>query len=127
MRFMLDENVPVSVSDALGALGHNIEFVRDLLPAGAVDPLVAAAAEEDHRVLVSFDGDFESISPRTPNGQKARFRRLSRIWLRCSEYQAAQRLERAITFVESEFAIAQAAVDTRMHLQIGTSYIRSNR
>ena len=124
---MLDENVPVSVSDALGALGHNIEFVRDLLPAGAVDPLVAAAAEEEQRVLVSFDGDFESISPRIPVGQKARFRRLSRIWLRCSEYQAAQRLERAIDFVVSEFAIAQAAADMRMHLQIGTSFIRSNR
>lgn len=127
MRFMLDENVPVSVSDALGELGHDIEYVRDLLPAGAVDPLVAALAEEDHRILVSFDGDFQTISPRIPVGQKARFRRLSRIWLRCTEFQAAQRLQRAMTFIEAEFAIATAAADTRMLLQIGSSFIRSDR
>ncbi|RWL83601.1 MAG: hypothetical protein EOR67_05045 [Mesorhizobium sp.] len=124
---MLDENVPVSVSDALGELGHDIEYVRDLLPAGAVDPLVAALAEEDHRILVSFDGDFQTISPRIPVGQKARFRRLSRIWLRCTEFQAAQRLQRAMTFIEAEFAIATAAADTRMLLQIGSSFIRSDR
>ncbi|WP_405023232.1 DUF5615 family PIN-like protein [Mesorhizobium sp. BE184] len=124
---MLDENVPRSVADKLENLGHDVEFVRDVLPVGAVDPLVAAVAEKDDRVLISFDGDFERISPRIPNGQKARFRQLSRIWLRCSEFQASQRVERVMSFIEAEYNIAEESRDGRMLLQIGASYIRSNR
>jgi predicted nuclease of predicted toxin-antitoxin system len=41
MKFLLDENVPVLVADMLKAEGHDAVFVRDYVPPGAPDPLVA--------------------------------------------------------------------------------------
>jgi predicted nuclease of predicted toxin-antitoxin system len=128
MRFVLDENVPVAVADMLVGHGHTAEFIRDHVPPGAVDPLVATVAEELNAILISFDGDFQKkIAPRIPDGQKPRFRRLSRIWMRCGEPEAAARLESAIVLVESELALAQLRADSRMMMQVGKSYIRTDR
>ncbi len=107
--------------------GFETFYIRDLIPEGSVDPLVAFVAEDNSAVLVSSDGDFERIAPRIPDGQKRRFRSLSRISLRCTEYQAAQRIDSAFSFIEAEYAIAQERPDTRMILSIGNSYIRSER
>ena len=82
MYFMLDENVPLDVADMLNEQGHKGEFIRDYVPPGSPDPVVATVSQELDAILVSFDGDFEVISPRIPDGQKRRFRKLSRIWLR---------------------------------------------
>ncbi len=124
---MLDEMVPVSVAGILKQNGHTAEFIRDYTPPGSPDPLVATVSQELEAVLVSFDGDFEKIAPRVPVGQQRRFKRLSRIWLRCSEYQSAQRLERALSLVESEFQLAQTLSDSRMIIWIASGYIRTNR
>jgi predicted nuclease of predicted toxin-antitoxin system len=93
MHFMLDENVPRDVADMLSARGHKAEYIRDYVSPGAPDPLVATVSQEVDAILVSFDGDFEKIAPRVPRGQRTRFRKLSRIWIRCGEPQAAQRME----------------------------------
>jgi predicted nuclease of predicted toxin-antitoxin system len=85
MYFMLDENVPQDVANMLIGRGHKAEFVREYVVPGAPDQVVATASEELEAVLISFDGDFEVISPRIPKGQRRRFRKLSRIWVRCSE------------------------------------------
>lgn len=127
MRFMLDENVPNSASRLLSGRGYEVQYIRDLIPEGSVDPLVAFVAEDKAAVLVSHDGDFQRIAPRIPDGQKRRFKYLSRIWLRCNEYQSAQRLEKAMSFIEGEFEIAQESPDGRMLLWISNSYIRSER
>lgn len=127
MHFMLDEMVPVSVAGILKQNGHTAEFIRDYTPPGSPDPLVATVSTEMKAVLVSFDGDFEKIAPRVPYGQQRRFKRLSRIWMRCSEYQSAQRLERALSLVESEFQLAQTLSDSRMIIWIANGYIRTNR
>ena len=124
---MLDENVANSVSVYLRESGFEVEYIRDLVPTGSVDPLVAVVAEDHHAVLVSHDGDFQKIAPRIPDGQRRRFRELSRISLRCSEYNAAARFEKAMSLVVSEFQIAQDSRDKRMHLTIGESFIRTDR
>ena len=124
---MLDENIANSVSEFLKSNEFDVEYVRDLIPTGSVDPLVAFIAEDHHAILVSHDGDFQKIAPRIPDGQKRRFRGLNRIWLRCSEYQASVRLERAMSLISDEFRIAQESRDRRMHLTIGESYIRTDR
>ncbi len=124
---MLDEMVPVSVAGILEQNGHTAEFIRDYTPPGSPDPLVATVSQEMEAVLVSFDGDFEKIAPRVPDGQQRRFKRLSRIWMRCSEYQSAQRLERALSLVESEFQLAQTLSDSRIIIWIANGYIRTNR
>ena len=127
MHFMLDEMVPVSVASILQQNGHTAEFIRDYTPPGSPDPLVATISEEMNAVLVSFDGDFEKIAPRVPDGQQRRFKRLSRIWMRCSEYQSAQRLERALSLIESEYTLARTFPDRRMIIWIANGYIRTNR
>jgi hypothetical protein len=84
-------------------------------------------AEELNAVLISFDGDFEKISPRIPLGQRMRFRKLSRIWMRCKEPEGAMRLQGALVLVESEFSLAQLRADKRLMMQIGSSWIRIDR
>jgi predicted nuclease of predicted toxin-antitoxin system len=127
MRFMLDENVANSVSEFLKAGGFEVEYIRSLVPTGSVDPLVAFVAEDHHAILVSHDGDFQKIAPRIPDGQRRRFRELSRISLRCQEFRAAERLEKALSLIHAEFQLAQGNRDKRMHLTIGDSYIRTDR
>ena len=127
MHFMLDENVPISVAEMLIAHGHEAEFIRDYVPPGSPDPLVATVSEELTAILISFDGDFQRIAPRVPLGQRARFRRLSRIWLRCHEPRAALRLESALDLVMSEFELAQQRHDARMVMSIGDSWMRTER
>lgn len=125
MYFMLDENVPQDVADMLIAHGHRAEFIRQYVVPGTPDQIVATASQELEAVLVSFDGDFETIAPRVPKGQRNRFRRLSRILMRCGEPQAALRLSRALDFVEREFDLTTPS--TPMRLTIGKSYLRTDR
>jgi predicted nuclease of predicted toxin-antitoxin system len=125
MYFMLDENVPQDVADMLIEQGHKADFIREYVVPGSPDQVVATASEELGAILVSFDGDFETISPRIPKGQRRRFRKLSRIWLRCGEPQAASRIKKVIAFVADEYALT--TVTTPMRLTIGLSYLRTDR
>lgn len=119
MRFILDDNVPVSVRDVLEANGHTVELIVDHAARGEKDPVVATISERLDAVLMSFDGDFEKIAPRVPDGARRRYRKLSRIWFQCNEYQAAQRVEKALPLIESEYAIAQGSKDVRMLIWLG--------
>ncbi|MGF6309936.1 putative nuclease of putative toxin-antitoxin system [Bradyrhizobium sp. i1.8.4] len=127
MRFMLDENVPVDMADMLTRHGHEAQFIREYVPPGSADLIVATVAEQQNSVLVSFDGDFESIAPRIPIGHRARFRRLSRIWMRCFEPDGASRLQGALELVVSEFALAQFRADKRLWFWVGREYLRTHR
>ena len=127
MHVLLDENVPVSVATTLEHHGHEVTSVRDIVPAGSPDPLVATVSEAIDAVLISFDGDFQKIAPRIPQGMRRRFRKLSRGWLRCSEPQAAHRVEGAIALIESEFKLARNRSDKRMMIWLSDSYIRTER
>ena len=126
MHFLIDENVPRSVADRLESYGHQVSFVTYIMPTGSADPIVATVSEELAAVLVSLDGDFEKIAPRVAISRR-RFRRLSRVWLRCNEPQAASRMESAISLIESEFELAQTRSDRRMIIWLGNSYIRIQR
>ena len=97
MHFLLDENVPVSVADTIRNLGHEVTNIRDYVPAGAADPVVATVSVEIRAVLISFDGDFQKIAPRIPKGARQRFRNLSRISMKCNEPHAAARIEVAFS------------------------------
>jgi predicted nuclease of predicted toxin-antitoxin system len=127
MYFILDENVPADVVDMLMGHGHRAEFIRDYVPPGSPDPLVATVSQELNAILVSFDGDFEKIAPRIPHGQRGRFRRLCRIWMRCDEPQAAKRLASALDLILSEYGLAQQRADTRLRMWVGRSFLRIDR
>jgi predicted nuclease of predicted toxin-antitoxin system len=127
MRFMLDENVPADVATMLRKHGHKSEFIREYVPPGSADAIVATVAEQQECVLVSFDRDFEAIAPRIPNGHKARFRKLSRIWMKCTEPRAVERLGAALDLVTSEFMLAQGRADKRLWFWIGQDWFRTHR
>jgi len=127
MKFMLDENVADRVRVLLEKSGFEVGFIRDIIPTGSPDPLVAFVSENKSAILVSHDGDFRKISPRIPDGQKTRFKNLSKIQLKCNEYQSADRIGKALDFIKSEFDLSQTHKDKRMQLTIASSYIRSDR
>ncbi len=127
MHFLLDENVPNSLADTLNGFGHDVTHVSDIVPPGSPDPIVATDGEEMDAVLVSFDGDFQKIAPRIPMGMRTRFRRLSRISLKCNEPQVSGRMAAAMSLIEFEFEIARNSNDQRMIVWLGNSYIRTDR
>ena len=77
-------------------------------------------------VLVSLDSDFKSLAPRAGVGRQ-RFRKLSRIGLKCSEPQAAKRITAAMSLIEHEWGLAQRSSDKRMIIEIGQTTIRTIR
>jgi predicted nuclease of predicted toxin-antitoxin system len=101
-------------------------LLRQQLAPNSPDPLVAAVAEMNEAVLVSLDSDFRALPPRMAIGRR-RFQRLSRIALKCSEPQAAGRINEALSLIEHEWATAQSKSDKRMIVEIGTSVIRTIR
>lgn len=127
MEFILDENVSKKVHIELSSHGYTCKSIREFIPAGSDDMLVAKVAENRNAILVSHDGDFKAISPKIPDGQKTRFRKLSRIHLNCKEFDAQKRVKAAISLISHEYEIALKANDPRMHLVIGASYLKSSR
>jgi predicted nuclease of predicted toxin-antitoxin system len=127
IRFFVDHCVPDSVGGVLREAGHEVILLRERIAADSPDPLVAAVSEMHGAVLVSLDSDFKRLAPRVPMGERQRFRRLSRIALRCKAPQCAQRLKVCLSLVEHEWALAQLSTDKRMIVDIGPSYVRSIR
>jgi hypothetical protein len=55
MRIKLDENLPVELVEDVTALGHDVDSVESEGLAGQADPVVAAAARHNRRVLFTLD------------------------------------------------------------------------
>lgn len=127
MRLLLDQNVPNSVATVFKNRGHTVLYLRDIADPSAPDIVVAAISEIEEAVLVSADGDFRKIAPRVPDGQRRRFRKLSRITLGCNAPQTAQRVSEAMSLIEFEYEIAQGRHDPRMIIVIGNSFLKTER
>jgi hypothetical protein len=91
--------------------GHTVVFLRDIMPVDSPDLVVATVGDMDGVILVSCDRDFDAIAPRILKGLRARFRRLSRLSIRCAEFHAARRIEEAMELIELEFRTAQSRSD----------------
>ncbi|PYV18987.1 MAG: hypothetical protein DMG21_03115 [Acidobacteria bacterium] len=61
MRILANENFPRDAVDALRARGHDVVWVRTDCP-GSPDREVVWRAEEEARVLVTFDKDFGELA-----------------------------------------------------------------
>ncbi len=128
MLLLIDENTPDSVARFFRERGHQVTLVRDILPRGTPDQIVALVGDELHAVVVTWNHkDFKRLVSRIPEGGRRRFRNLGRITFRCSEAHGRQRLEELIEWVEFEYVQAQKSPDKRMMLEIGETYYRSNR
>ena len=60
MKFLADENVPYGVIKRLRKEGIDIISVYDV-QRGITDPEVAELANQEERILITFDKDFETI------------------------------------------------------------------
>ncbi|HVC53712.1 MAG TPA: DUF5615 family PIN-like protein [Stellaceae bacterium] len=127
IRFFVDHCVPDSVGRVLRKAGHEVILLRERIAPDSPDPLVAAVSEMNNAVLISLDADFRSLAPRVPKGQRQRFRKLSRIGLRCKAPRCAQRLAVTLSLIEHEWTVAQASPDKRMIVEIGETFVRSIR
>jgi predicted nuclease of predicted toxin-antitoxin system len=61
MRFFLDANMPRAAVGALTALGHEVEFCRDVGMANERDEEVATRARQTQAALATRDLDFADI------------------------------------------------------------------
>jgi hypothetical protein len=127
IKFFVDHCVPDSVGRVLHDAGHEVILLRERIAPDSPDPLVAAVSELHGAVLISLDSDFKRLAPRVAKGQRQRFRRLSRIGLRCKAPRCAQRLTVTLSLIEHEWTVAQASADKRMIVDIGEGYVRSIR
>jgi predicted nuclease of predicted toxin-antitoxin system len=121
MRLLIDENVPTSVAIYFESRGHEVHFVREVLPAGTPDPVVATIGDRLSAIVVTWDRDFDQIVRRVPVGNRAAFRRLGRISFRCNEALGLTLLKRWIDLLEFHYEQALKASDFRMIVQIQES------
>jgi hypothetical protein len=101
-RFLTDHNVPDSVGNALTDLGHDVVRLREVMAANATDPVVAQAAIQDSRILVSWDRDFNQQRFMSP-----RFVGLSRLSMSGPEMDGAARVHTVFDIIS--FALSRAA------------------
>lgn len=127
MKFFVDQNVPAAVGQYLRSRGYEVVLLRERIPTESPDTLVAAVAEANDAILVTFDPDFKALASRIGIGQR-RFRRLSLIrFEKCRESQAGRRMEVALSLVEHEWAIASGERDRRLFVVITSQTIRTHR
>jgi predicted nuclease of predicted toxin-antitoxin system len=61
MRFIANENFPGEAVDDLRAAGHDVLWVRTDAP-GSSDETVLARAQQEGRILLTFDKDFGELA-----------------------------------------------------------------
>ena len=128
MRFFTDQNVPDAVNRFLVRQGYAVIALREQIPTNSPDSLVAAVAEANSAILVTFDPDFKAIASRYGIGQR-RFTKLSLIrFEKCRESQAARRLEQAMSLIEHEWSYGHnQGADRRMFIVLTSQTIRTHR
>jgi predicted nuclease of predicted toxin-antitoxin system len=61
MRLPADENFPGAAVKALRAAGHDVAWVQGEAP-GSKDEIVLQLAQDEERVLITFDKDFGELA-----------------------------------------------------------------
>lgn len=89
--------------------------------------MVAKVAQDCDCILLTHDGDFKTVAPRVPKGERQRFRKLSKVHLSCPHARAETRLAAAIALVEFEWSGAQERPDKRLHMVIQPNVIKTHR
>ena len=57
-RFVLDENVPLSLRDTLTRKGYQVRLAVEVLGPGAKNHDIADLAKQSHDIVLTFDEDF---------------------------------------------------------------------
>ena len=64
MRLLADENFPLDAVEALRADGHDVAWIREDLR-GTSDNVILIRAQEENRIVVTFDKDFGELAFRS--------------------------------------------------------------
>jgi predicted nuclease of predicted toxin-antitoxin system len=118
MLLLIDENVPNSVALYFAERGHEVRYVRDILPARTQDPVIAEVGDRLSAIVVTWDKDFRKLVRRIPVGNRTAFRRLGRITFRCNEVNGLAQLRRWIDHIELLYQKAGEQADLRMIVEI---------
>jgi predicted nuclease of predicted toxin-antitoxin system len=121
---LIDENVPLSVAKFLKSRGHDVQFVRDRLPAVTADPVIAAAGDKIFAIVVTWDRDFDVLAHRGAKGKKSSFRHLGRISFRCNEAHGRRLIEEWIDLIELHYEKTLRRADRRMIVQIQEASVK---
>lgn len=116
-----DHNVPDSVGNWLQRRGHSVFRLRKHMPDNSPDPVVAAAALDAGRILLTQDKDFNSQRFMQP-----RFEKLSRISLSGDGPTLLPAIKEHIHLIEFQWAHAQST-NSRMiaHVRVGNIRFRA--
>jgi predicted nuclease of predicted toxin-antitoxin system len=66
MKFKVDENLPVEVTDLLQRTGHDALSVVDQDLGGKADKIINRVCQEENRVIITLDLDFADIRTYPP-------------------------------------------------------------
>jgi len=116
MDLLIDECVPASVTKVFADRDHSIVYVAQELGQKTPDRLVAKAADESSRILVTWNcRDFRRLGiTRRPPDNRQKFRHAGMISFLCGEDQGARRAEQVIESIESEYERATKRPDKRL-------------
>lgn len=67
MKFKVDENLPIEVTDLLQKAGHDALSVVDQNLGGKADKIISRVCQEESRVIVTLDLDFADIRSYPPS------------------------------------------------------------
>lgn len=119
MLLLIDEDVPRSAIDVLRDRGHDVMHAHELTAPGTPDAVVAKIGDEARAIVVTCNvKDFKALASRMPEGNRARFRRLGLIALRCNQSQAANRLRHHIESIEFHHARVLRLSDKRLFVEL---------
>ena len=128
LRVLLDAGVPDSVGRVFEQRGHIAIYHREVLPEGAPDEVVCAAALENEAILIACDGDMKRLVKRYGTApDSARFAKLNLIRIGCNGVLASQRTDQAMTLIEHEWAFSALKAARRLWVDIAPHAIRSHR
>ncbi len=87
--------------------------------------MVAKVAQEKDEILLSHDGDFSVIT--STKRKRRRFRKFSKVNLKCTHAVASKRLAAALLLIEFEYTVAESRTDKRIVIDVQPTLIRTLR
>lgn len=66
MKFKIDENLPVEISELLIEKGHDTKTVNDEKLKGTSDSILIDICRQENRALITLDMDFSDIKSYPP-------------------------------------------------------------
>jgi len=109
LKFLLDQNLPVRLIDAITAFDHEVEHVRLMGLATAGDREIWALAASRGAVVVSKDKDFLLLAQRSASGQPLVHLNLGN----CSNDELCAIVRRDWTSVVARLTDGEAIVEVR--------------